>query len=68
MKNFYLIYGTDRSIINNELNKLIKELKIDDIVKYDMPTSNLLDVIEDASTIGLFSSNKIIRYFLNYFR
>lgn len=60
MYNFYLIYGPDRSIINNELNKLIKELKIDDVVKYDMTTSNLLDVIEDASTIGLFSSNKII--------
>lgn len=60
MHNFYLIYGPDRSIINNELNKLIKELKIEDIVKYDMTTSNILDVIEDASTVGLFSSNKII--------
>lgn len=60
MHNFYLIYGSDRSIINNELNKLIKELKIDDIVKYDMTTSNLLDVIEDAYTVGLFSFNKII--------
>ena len=69
MQNFYLIYGPDRTIINNELNKLIKELKIDDIVKYDMTNSNLLDVIEDASTVGLFSSNKIIIlddcYFLN---
>lgn len=60
MNNFYLIYGLDRSIINNELDKLIKELNIDDIVKYDMTNSNLLDVIEDASTVGLFSSNKII--------
>ena len=60
MKNFYLIYGPDRSIINNELNKLIKELKIDDIVKYDMLNSNVEDVIEDAQTVGLFSPNKII--------
>ena len=60
MKNFYLIYGIDRSIVNNELNKVIKSLSIDDIVKYDMTNSNLLDVIEDASTVGLFSSNKII--------
>ena len=60
MQNFYLIYGPDRTVINNELNKLIKDLKIDDIVKYDMTNSNLLDVIEDASTVGLFSSNKII--------
>lgn len=60
MKNFYLIYGIDRSIVNNELNKVIKSLSIDDIVKYDMNNSNILDVIEDASTVGLFSSNKII--------
>lgn len=60
MHNFYLIYGSDRSIINNELNKLIEKLKIKDIVKYDMTTSNVLDVIEDASTVGLFSTNKII--------
>lgn len=60
MKNFYLIYGIDRSIVNNELNKVIKSLKVDDIVKYDMNNSTVLDVIEDASTVGLFSSNKII--------
>ena len=60
MKNFYFIYGPDRSIINNELNKIIESLKIEDIIKYDMATSNLLDVIEDASTVGLFSTNKII--------
>ena len=58
--NFYLIYGPDHSIVNNELNKIIQSLKIDDIIKYDMTTSNILDVIEDASTVGLFSSNKII--------
>lgn len=58
--NFYLIYGPDRSIINNELNKVLETLKIKDIVKYDMTNNNLLDVIEDASTIGLFSNNKII--------
>lgn len=60
MKNFYLIYGIDRSIVNNELNKVIKSLRVDDIVKYDMNNSTILDVIEDASTVGLFSSNKII--------
>ena len=36
------------------------QLKIDDIVRYDMNNSSLLDVVEDASTVGLFSSNKII--------
>ena len=60
MNNFYLIYGPDRSIINNEVEKIKSKLKINDIVQYDMPSTYLLDVIEDASTIGLFSQNKII--------
>lgn len=60
MKNFYLIYGVDRSIINNELNKVIKKLGYEDIVRYDMANSNLVDVIEDLESSGLFSSNKII--------
>lgn len=60
MPNFYLIYGPDHSINNNEFKKIIAELKIDDVVKYDMTNSNILDVIEDASTVGLFSTNKII--------
>lgn len=60
MNNFYLIYGPDRSIINNEVEKIKRKLKINDIVQYDMPSTYLLDVIEDASTIGLFSQNKII--------
>lgn len=60
MDNFYLIYGPDKSFIHNELDKLLKKIKIDDVVKYDMTTSNLLDVIEDASTVGLFSTQKVI--------
>ena len=58
--NFYLLYGTDNSIISNELNKIIAELNIKDVVKYDIPNSNILDIVEDASTVGLFSTNKII--------
>lgn len=60
MDNFYLIYGPEKSLIQNELNNLLKKLNIDDIIKYDMTNSNLVDVIEDASTVGLFSTKKII--------
>ena len=41
MKNFYLIYGIDRSIIDNELDKLLKKLKIDDVVKYRIPDTKI---------------------------
>lgn len=60
MKNFYLIYGIDRSIIDNELNKLLKKLKIDDVVKYRIPDTKIEDIIEDASIVGMFSSQKVI--------
>lgn len=60
MENFYLIYGPEKSLIQNELNNLIKKLKIDDVIKYDMTNSSILDVIEDASTVGLFSTKKVI--------
>lgn len=60
MENFYLLYGNDKGLIQLELDKLLKKLKVDDVIKYDMTSSNLLDVIEDASTVGLFSTKKII--------
>ena len=60
MENFYLLYGIDKGLVQYELDKLLKKLKVDDVIKYDMMSSNLLDVIEDASTVGLFSTKKII--------
>ena len=60
MDNFYLIYGSDKSLLQKELDKILKKLKADDIIKYDMTTSSILDVVEDASTIGLFSPKKVI--------
>lgn len=60
MDNFYLIYGPEKSGVQHELDNLLKKLKIDDIIKYDMTNSSILDVIEDASTVGLFSTKKVI--------
>lgn len=60
MKNFYLLYGTDNSVIKNELDNLIKKLNISDKVKYEIDNNSLQEVIEDASTISMFSNKKII--------
>ncbi len=60
MPNFYVLYGLDKLLIQEELKKIIQKLKIDDVVQYDMNISNLEDVIEDASTISMFSNKKII--------
>lgn len=60
MPNFYLLYGTDKSVIDNEKNNIIKKLNINDIIKYEASEDNTIDIIEDASTISMFSNKKII--------
>ncbi len=60
MNNFYLLYGTDNSVLKNELDNLIKKLNISDKVKYEIDNNSLQEVIEDASTISMFSNKKII--------
>lgn len=57
--NFYLLYGDDKSILNNELDKIKKFLGIsDDTIYYDI--ENISDIVMEASTIGMFSLNKFI--------
>lgn len=60
MENFYVLYGVDKSLIEHELDRILEQLKIDDVVYYDMNTSDLSDVIEDATTVGMFSRQKVI--------
>lgn len=70
MKNFYVFYGKDRNktdknsldfgLIKNEVDKLIKKIDTNDIVYYDLDSVSLRDIIEDASTISMFSDKKII--------
>lgn len=60
MENFYVFYGSDKSSVQYECDELIKKLKQDDVVKYDMNQVDLSDVIRDASTVGMFSNEKII--------
>lgn len=57
--NFYLLYGEDVSLINNEVNNIKNRLNIgDDTIYYDI--NNIDDVIVEASTIGMFSPYKFI--------
>jgi len=59
-KNFYLFYGDDKAVLNKEIDNLKKSLSIneDDIIYYDI--ENIYDIIEEASTISMFSPNKFI--------
>ena len=60
MKNFYILYGLDKSLIKNELNKIIKKINIEDVITYDLSSISIIDIIDDAKTISMFSSKKII--------
>lgn len=60
MENFYVLYGTDKELVNYELQKIIKKHHIEDVVKYNMTDTNLIDIIEDVSTVGLFSDKKMV--------
>lgn len=57
-----VLYGKNDFLINEELNKLIKKHKVEDINinRYDLLETNSDDVLEDLVTISFFSNNKII--------
>ena len=58
----YLLYGTVDYLINKTIDKIITDNKIEDfnINKYDLTNSLLIDIINDASSMSLFSDKKII--------
>lgn len=60
MKNFYLLYSNDGAILNKEINDLEKKLDIsdNDIIYYNI--GDIDGIINEASTIGMFSLNKFI--------
>lgn len=60
MKNFYVLYGVDKSLFNYELDQLLKKLSLDDVSRYDMMVDSMDMVVEDASTVGMFSPKKVI--------
>lgn len=58
----YLLYGTQEYLIEKEIQKIIKDNKIDkiNINEYDLENTLIETIIDDASTISLFADNKMI--------
>ena len=56
----YLIYSSDKEVINKYIDKLIEKENIDSssVIKYSI--ENINDIIEECNTIGLFSLKKLI--------
>lgn len=58
----YVFYGTEEFLIKQEIVKLKEKNNIDDINvnTYDLENASIEAIIDDASTISLFSDNKMI--------
>ena len=58
----YLLYGTEKFLIDKEVKNIINKLKVDElnISRYDLEFNTIKEILEDANTVSLFSSNKLI--------
>lgn len=58
--NFYLLYGTDTSIIGREIDIIKEKLSIsdNDVIYYNI--EDVQSVVDEALTISMFSANKLI--------
>ena len=58
----YLLYGLENFFIDKEIKNIINNGKFDDISisRYDLENDLLSNIIDDANTISLFDSNKLI--------
>ena len=58
----YLLYGEEEYLIKEEVKKIIKKTKVDDmgISNYDLEIDNIKDIIEDCQTVSLFNPVKVI--------
>lgn len=60
--NVYLITGSNDSVINNTVSDILKQVNCDDNNKiiYNLKENTISDVIEEANTVSLFRSNKVV--------
>lgn len=58
----YLLYGTEEYLIKKEVQKIQQEFQIDSINMndYDLSSSSLKDIVEDALTFSIFDDKKMI--------
>ena len=58
----YLLYGSNKFLIDKEIDNIIKKHNIDslNISNYDLSNDSIKTIIENADTTSLFSDNKLI--------
>ncbi len=56
----YVFIGSDFSILNDSVNKLISNLNIDNIIRYEFGEITLRDIIEEINYVDLFNEKKLL--------
>ena len=58
----YLLFGLETFLIDKEVKNIINKHKIEefDISKYDLEINTIKEILDDANTVSLFSSKKLI--------
>ena len=56
----YVFSGIDFNVLNSKVNALINKLNINNIIKYDMNESSLIEIINEVNYIDLFNEKKLI--------
>ncbi|MDD3170888.1 MAG: DNA polymerase III subunit delta [Bacilli bacterium] len=62
MANIYLYIGEEKYLINHKIERIIKEIKVDEynIFSYDMDEVNIKEAVRDASTPPFMCENKVV--------
>ena len=62
MDNIYLIYGDEEFLIDKEIKNIINKFNssMENVARYNLDESNVREAIEDACTISMFETNKIV--------
>ena len=62
MNNIYLLYGIDKSLIDNKVDEIKKKINVNDfdIIKYDMNIDSIDSIINEISMPSLFSNTKLL--------
>ena len=56
----YLLYGLEAFLINEEVEKIINKEKDADVIRYNLDSDNIKNIIDDCQMLSLFQSNKIV--------
>ena len=62
MDNVYLIYGDEEFLIDKEIKNIINKFNssMENVARYNLDESDVREAIEDACTISMFETNKIV--------